>query len=467
MRAVAFVILACAAGWAAPARAQEAAPLTLAGAVSEALRHSPRLPPAEDGVALAEIAERVARSAFDLKVTPALAFETGAAGLGQERVGLDVSKRLAFGTDVSVRVDSTRYGSLFRDVRDTGYAVSITQPLLRGFGPGVTAPVAEAERRVAGAARAREDARQQLVVEVAEAFYAVGRHARLVEASRQTLDRAKALGAQSAARTSVGLATELDVLRADLLMSQSEAQLDAQREALAAAEDRLALLIGRPIGVPIALAAEPPASPPEVVPTDDADIARMVAEALRRRVDVLEAVDRVDDARRQARIARWDLLPDVALQASYAQRGLGSPAASVLQDMLGGWRVGLVTRYGTDRAAQTAAVQTAGIGERAALRALDDVQRRVEAEVRQAHRARARAASAVAIQTKAVALARRQQRLAELRYRTGVAGNFDVIDAEHARFQAETALASAEVDRAMAELVLLRVTGRLNPEALP
>src|SRR5206468_153308 len=119
------------------------------------------------------------------------------------------------------------------------------QPLLRGFGPATKADLVSARRGVDSSARSLEDARQQVVVDATAAYLNVLRQERLVDASEHALDRATKLNTMSEARARVGLATQLDVLRADLLTSQAESALTDQRAAREDALDELKLLLGR------------------------------------------------------------------------------------------------------------------------------------------------------------------------------------------------------------------------------
>jgi outer membrane protein TolC len=189
-----------------------------------------------------------------------------------------------------------------------------------------------------------------------------------------------------------------------------------------------------------------------------------VQTALATRLDVREARDRIADARRGETVARWNLLPPVNLDLSYVKRGLGA-SSFALQPLFNGWHVGVSTSYSLDHSDQTAAAATAAVSSRAAERAAQDAERAATDEVRRAHRAWTRTASTVAIQTKAVALAEQQLKLAQIRYDTGVAGNFDVVDAENNLLQAQSGLVGAQVDRALAGLTLRRVTGTLDPGA--
>jgi outer membrane protein len=191
-----------------------------------------------------------------------------------------------------------------------------------------------------------------------------------------------------------------------------------------------------------------------------------VAGSLARRLDIVEARERIVDARRASTVARWNLLPDVTVNAAYAQRGFGTLASDPLAPLVNGWRFWIGSSYALDRSAEGAAIATAALGQRSAERAAADAARRVASEVRQAHRSWRRAAETIAIQQRALDLAERQLRYASLRYERGLAGNFDVVDAENNAFQARAALIAAEADRAVAALTLRRVTGTLDPDEL-
>jgi len=473
--ALAGLLLATAPGAAGqaddPARTA-AGPLGLRQAIAEALRNSPALRPAADRLALADLGQRVAASRFGLKISPSLGAGLASTGPEQSSAGVQLSKRLASGTDLRFSADVQRYGTGGLEIRDAGYSLTISQPLLQAFGPVPTAELRDAERGVVASARGLEDVRRRLVLEVATVFYTIVRQHRLVDAGERAHARAVILRRTSEARTKVGLATQLDVLRAELLASQAEVHLATQRGALAESVDRLKVLVGRPVEAPLEIAADADLGAGEAadfrlnaIATSTAieDVEQLAAIARTTRLELSEARDRVTDAERHASIARWNLLPDISLNASYARRGLGSATGAVLNDLFGGWRLAVTTGYSLDRTVEFAAAESAGIAVSAARRALADLEQQIATEVRRAWRARARAAASVEIQAKAVEIARRQLRLAQLRYERGLAGNFDVVDAEANLFAAESGLIAAEVEAALAALALEHAVGTLDP----
>lgn len=441
-------------------RTAGAGAMTLRAAIAEALAASPALQPARDAVEMAAIQERHARSRFGLQLSPALELATLPNGLRQQQAGLTASRRLPTGTQLTIGADWLRFGSHESGQQDAGMSFTISQSLLQVFGPVPRAGLTSASRASASAALSLNEARQQLVIRAAGAYFAIVRQELLVEAATQARVRAARLREASEARARVGLATELDVMRAELLAAQAEASLAAERESLDRARDAFNALLGRPIDSPVDVELT---AVPDAVAADLPDLAALQASALARRGDVLEARARIADAERHEAVARWSALPDIQVTAGYARRGLaGGP--SIFNDWLGGWRAGISTTYGLQRSDAAAASAAAALTTRAAEREAFDREQAAAVDVRAAHRAVVRTAGAIEIQRKAMAVAERQARLATLRYERGLADNVDVIDAEMNMLQARTALIGARVDHALARMTLERASGQLDPD---
>ena len=459
-------LCACFCAWllaAGSASAQQAPPstvLSLEAAIAEGLQRSPALEPARDSVALSEIARGRARSEFGLKLTPQWSTKADALGAATQ-LGLAAERRLSSGTGVKLSGDFLRHDQSASGEWSGGYSFSVAQPLLAPFGPRTTAHLRDADRGVLSSQRALQESRRELVVRIAQAYFAVVRQQRLADAARRALDRAGQLRAASEARTQVGLATRLDVLRADLLASQASAQLEAQLESLEEQLDQLKVLLDRPLDAPLSIDASAPAIAARGSMPVDVDA--LVATAIGARLDLIEMRDRVADARRAGAVAKWNLVPDVIVEAVYTGRAVAAvPGAIDLRRP--GWHVQVGAAYAFDRAGARASLASAEMATRAAERRLDEHTKAVEADVRRAARAAERSAATIAIQEKAVALAQQQLALAEMRYERGLAGNFDVIDAESNLFQAETALITAQVERALSSLLLDKAAGTLDPE---
>ena len=122
-----------------PSLSSSGTTLTLNDVIRLALANSPDLRPAEDRVALADIQRRLAESAFGLKVSPSFRSGSGLHGFAQQATGVSASRKLPFGTELSLSGDASSWNNGSGQFRDSGYGFSLAQPLLRGAGPAATA----------------------------------------------------------------------------------------------------------------------------------------------------------------------------------------------------------------------------------------------------------------------------------------------------------------------------------------
>lgn len=431
--------------------------LRLREAIAASLGSGPELQAREDAVTMAEIQTRAAAAPFATRWTPSLSSGTNPGGFDSRVLGMTVSRKLPTGTDLWLTGSSSTWGMSDAAIRDTSYSLGFSQPLNTLFGGAAAEPLLAAKRAVASTRRQYDDARLQAVVATAEKYFAVVRASRVAEAGARALARALRLVEASKARAAAGQDTGLDVMRAELLASQSEGAAGDALEALASAHEQLNLAMGRPLDTPYDVSAEEAAwTDPE--PGGAVDLA---AAAIDRRVTVRDARARVDDAKRSAGIARVNLLPPLQLNVQYERHGLGAGDTPWYTPM-NGWRVSVTSNYQLDRAAQAAASATADVALKAAQREAGRAAEQVAAEVRQAGRATVRADAAAILQRRALDVAQRQVRLAQLRYERGLADNFAVVDAENTLFHTESASIAADIERWLSRVRLERVSGTLD-----
>lgn len=453
-----------------PAAAQEtvSSRLSLAAAITEALEHSPALAPHVDTVTLAEIRQRVAASAFATKITPSVTTTADPIAGDLRSAGVTVAKNLTTGGQVFVNALAFSVGDAATAIRSAQYSVGFSQPLLQGFGRSATAGLMDADRARVTADRELRGARAALIVDVTRQYFAVVKAERVAAVAHAAASRATSLTAASKARTGVGLATQLDVLRSELQESHLAAAVAEAEGALAEAQDNLALNLGRPLGGPIAIETEIDlaALEADLAPVP-ATLEDLVGTALASRTEVIEARDKVTDAGRAADVARSNLLPPLTLDLGYTQRSLGVPGAGSIEPLTSGWHVGLGSTYSIDRAAGAAAVGTARVASGAAERAAMASARQIEADVRRTYRLWQAAIATVGIERGAVDLAERERTLAEMRLERGLGDTLDVVAAENNLLQAQTGLIGAELDRAVLAIDLRRAVGALDEERWP
>ena len=432
--------------------------ISLATAVRTALAQGFALLDSRDAVSAMRWREKAAVADFFPAVTP-----TYARGEGRDVFGVDLSQRLPWTggtlTAAGRYLSEPQLDAPFP--RTTDLRLVLTQPLLRGVGPNASFfELRNARRAVEGQERSLELARQRTAVDVAAAFYAVIAQRQLLDVASQSLERTEGLRKSSEARLEVGLASKLDVFRAELQAAQAGDAMVRAQASLATALERFRALLALPPHDPVepeAEALEPPDGgfePPEV----------LVQRAIESRLELAEARDQVGDARRSASLAKQNLLPQLDLNLGVTQLGFGSSFGTA-------WRAGdtqvnvfLSASYPVPQASARATSAVAQLEVDSRLRAVRQREIDVEQEVRQALRDLEQIRKSVELQRKSVDVAEQQRRLAVLRYQRGLGSNFDVVDAESNLVAARSALVQLLTSYAVARLDLKRSTGTLDVE---
>jgi outer membrane protein TolC len=459
---------------AAPARiAAQDAPqartplLTLGAAVAEALLHNERALGQHDNVEQAGLGVRLAKNAFQPKVVPNILGSFGQTDLSNQTYRLDVTQKFSTGTALSVgagtstaqipasSTDPTQGTVHFYDTDTT---LTLTQPLLRGFGPSVgRRPLTSAELRQADALRQQKITEQQLTVEVAGAYYRLVAQQALVTVASQSLDRSRKLRDASEAKLDAGQVSQLDTLRAQQLVAQAEIQLFDAQGAVEDARDRLCLLIGRDADQPFTVVAEIP----KIVEPLDVDGA--VATALEKRLDLQAAVAAAADAINAISFARNQLLPQVDVNFALTRR----ETAKTFTGSFGLNRFQFMTFFTiampVDRTPQMVAYQSALIDRDRGRRAVDMLRKQIADDVRRGLRDRDRSIRILGAAEVSVDIGRKEVDIAELRYERGLSNNLDVVTAQANLLAAEARQILARAELAVARLSLRATLGILDP----
>jgi outer membrane protein TolC len=434
--------------------------LTLEDAVKLALVNNLNLLSTVDVVQGSQISENLAESRFNFKVTPSYARGLGNESVVDQRLGVEVSKLLPFGTTVTGGVRSDWAGADLGNVNNTSVLLGVTQPLLRGFGKRATEfELDNAKRNLQSAERNLDLARQRLAVDVVASYYNIVRQSGLVEVAEKSLARNKELLRASNARLEVGLASKLDVFRAELQLSQAEDALIFRKEALELALDAFKFNLGLAPGDAVSLEMVEPDYQPVSL-----DIDALTALALQNRVEVREETDRISDAQRSLAVSRQNLLPELDFNLRYEERGVADSFYRSFDFRDRAFNVFLSTSYALDRSQENASFALSQIDVGARQRSLRLVQYNVANEVRASGRNLERIGQSLVLQERNIDFAEKQMRLATLRYQRGLASNFDIIDAENNLIQARSNYVSLVSDYYVAQIELKRVTGTLDLE---
>lgn len=440
--------------------------LTLADAVHEALVKNERLVNQADTIAQADLGLRLARNTFKPKVTPNIFGSFGRNDLSSQTYRVDLSQKLTTGTElrVSTGTASEQIPGTVEPGTDVLFynadtTLSISQPLLRGFGTAVTRrSLTTAEVRREDAARLQSLTEQQVAVDVAAAYYRVVSQEALVEVARQSVIRARHLREASEAKLDAGLVSQLDALRSQQLVTQSEMQLFDAQSAIDDARDQLSFLLGRHDSEPFAVDANIPKTG-----TDPIDVATATKLALANRLDLKSRVAASNDAENEIRFAKNQLLPQVDVNFALTRR----ETSPTFKDSfaLDGYRFAtfFTIAMPVDRTTQQVQYQTALLNRDRARRDAETLERQIADNVKQMVRERERLIRNVAAAENSVELSRREVDVAQLRYENGLSNNLDVVTAEAGLLQAEGRRIQALADTAVAALRLRAVLGIFNP----
>ncbi|PYR19609.1 MAG: hypothetical protein DMF98_24515 [Acidobacteria bacterium] len=450
--------------------AQSAPMLTLEQAVQEALARNDQILNQHDATEQATLGVRLARNTFQPKVTPNVLGSFGQTNVNSQNYRIDVSQKFVSGTEIRLGAGTSTaqipaiVGEPSSDIRfyNADTTLTLSQPLLRGLGPGVARRgLSSAELRRTDAGRQQALVEQQVTLAVASAYYHIVGQQALVDVARQSLERARRLREASEARLDAGLVSQLDVLRAQQLVTQAEIQFFDAESAADDARDRLRSLVGRDMSTPFNVATDIPRPGQEHVEADAA-----VAIALPNRLDLKSLVASGADAERQVSFAKNQLLPQFDVNVAYTRR----QTADSFVHSFGVDRFQLATFFTiampVDRTPQLVDYQNALIERDRRKREIATLQRRIADDVKHAIRERDRLVRGLAAAENSVDIARKEVEVAQLRYERGLSNNLDVVTAEGNLLGAQSRRIQVLADSAVAGLSLRAVLGILNPRNL-
>jgi NodT family efflux transporter outer membrane factor (OMF) lipoprotein len=297
-----------------------------------------------------------------------------------------------------------------------------------------------------------ENRRNVLIVllgDVARNYVGLRGNQLLIDVLRQNVVSAKDTEEITKARLVAGVATTLDVARAQALRASAESAIPQVDAAIKQSIHRLSVLIGTS---PESLTAElaPPKAIP-VVPTRV--IVGLPSELLLRRPDVRQAERKLAEATAAIGVATAELYPKISLTGAFGLDSLSS--ADFLKWQSRAWSLGPSIRWpifagGRIRAqieVQNAQQEQAlAFFERSVLIALEDVENALVAYLREGDRRR--------LLDEAVVANRQAVELADDLYKKGLTSFIDVLDAQRALYLSQADLARSQADVTL-DLVLL------------
>ncbi len=374
-------------------------------------------------------------------ITPGAA--TGSPTASLYRSGLRLSKLFGVGTNVSVE-PFYEWGS---GNQVSGLVVGVTQPLLRGIAPVFVESnldAATSQVRVAGFSQIQSCLATLLgVVDQLAALEELQERHRLFSEALLSMETKLTI---TEARERAGLASSLDVLRTKIERTNLRDLVASVSEQLGDASDRLRFSLRLSPGLPIRGVIGPRDAPKE--PEQETGVSG--------RFDVRIAAEGLSEARRQVRVSRHAILPDLNANFSMSLQG-GKTDYSI--PSLPTWSLTLSSSGELGRTAERAAYHDALDRVEVAARALVRTQEQARDEIRSLGRQLERLRKQEAIQREQIEQAASKLAIAEAKFRNGLASNFDFLEAETELRNAQVALLAAQRDLFPAAHRLLNGTG--------
>jgi outer membrane protein TolC len=272
-------------------------------------------------------------------------------------------------------------------------------------------------------AAARHDyrsARDLVVLVSANLYLQTLAAAARTDTARAQLDTAEALYAQAQDLRKSGIIAGLDVIRAEVRVSEDRQRATAANNAFQISKLQLARVAGLPVGQEFTLSAELPEVPEPAVTFDDA-----LARAYRTRPDYLAAQERVRGAEAAHAAARTSALPSLHVNADYGAIGLTADSALATFNVTGAVNVPV---FEGGRLQARLARTDADLRSRRA--EADDLRAGIYYDVRTAFLNLAAASDELQTATRARDLAARQLEQSRDRFAAGITDNIEVIQAQ-------------------------------------
>jgi outer membrane protein len=386
----------------------------------------------------------------------------------QEQLNLGLSQLFASGGTGTVAWNNNKFETnnqffVLNPSYNSGFDLSFSQPLLRGFGRQVT----EFNIQVA---RLQDDISRKAFVEqvVATVQTAENAYWNLVAArsdlqvAEQSLELAKQLHEDNKVRVKVGTLAPLELVSSEAGIASREEGIIQARAAVGDAEDVVRYLLDIADEKVWPLPVIPDTDP--AIPPSAPDLHQSLAQALDSRPEL--AREKVAQQSREIQAAYYtsQTKPRLDLTASYGYNGVGGeaivrdPDGTVISRTPGGWSdaidqigrrdfpvwsVGLNFAYPLqNRAAKTRAT-IAGLAAEQGKAGLDQLRQQVEAEVRIAVRGLATAQQQIDSARASVTLYEKNVDAEKKKYENGLSTSYQILQVEDDLSSARSRLVAA------------------------
>jgi outer membrane protein len=296
-------------------------------------------------------------------------------------------------------------------------------------------------------------ATQQVMTATALSYVGVLASEEAVANANANLQLAQRLLDLATNQRNAGLATGLDVARAETRLANQQVQLAQAQTSLDTARLELLRVVGLPLSTNVGLA-----DPLRFTPADHADAGPIVQSALSERSDLKVAEQQLKIAATQRKAAAAGWAPTLSFAGDY-----GTSAVKPNEVSLPTRSVGVRLDVPIFNGGRThSEVQTATSLERQAAAQAGDLKLAIEKDVRQALDNLVTRETQVRAAQTALSLATRELELSQDRFANGIADNIEVVTAQTALENARQTLVTSLAQFNVARLNLAAAIGRVE-----
>ncbi len=336
---------------------------------------------------------------------------------------------------------------------------TISQPLLRGVAPYAFEPLTQTERDFVYEVRDFELFRQGFAIDVLARYYQLVSQKQRVANARRSVETLEFVAKRAKAFFNVDRTTKIDLLRAEQAHLRARNGLIDEEQSYKLSLDRFKVFLGIPVSSVFEI---PDDAAPVFVPVE-LDLDEAVHTALERRLDLMNAQMRLEDANRKVGVAKNALLPGLNATGSYTIASDAYPGSEKLR--LGfrddSYSAGLVLDLPLERTAERRNYRGALVQVDRARRALDQAEDSVVVEVRDSLRRLRQQTQSITIQKAIIETETARVKYSSIRYQAGEIDSRDLTESRQSLLDAENSLIQNIVAYEIQRLTLLRQMGKL------
>lgn len=338
----------------------------------------------------------------------------------------------------------------------TAAGITVTQPLLRGFGYEVShAGLIQAERDQIYAIRSFELFRQDFSIDAAERFFNLVSQKQTLVNVEDNHKQAKFDREKAEALLQVDRIKEQDMFRARTREINAEDEMISARAAYQRAVDEFKIFLGMPTTAAIDIVeAEPPFDPVRI------ELDSAVRAAHHNRLDLLSQKEQLDDVRRSVRIASNSLLPDLGVSVGADFTGNDGRLGGAAPDV---WSASAAVtmeiplQRKPERNSYRSSLIALAQAERNYQQRLDQLELDIRDQMRQLDSVEKR----ILLQNEQIVQQDKSVAVFQIRYEAGELENRDLFDARQQLVDARNQLINLKTDHFIRALRLLRDLGLL------